>query len=74
MSLLLQVRDSVAVHGREGTPLLLWCSWLTQTERKRALAAAVVHAYGDGGNCGLFEDMGDGMLTQAGKSGACLRL
>ena len=66
------MRDSLAVHGKEGTPLLLdrdgsvwWCSWLTQTERERALATVVVHAYGDGGNCGMFEDMGDGMLTQA---------
>jgi len=79
VSLLLQVRDSLAVHGREGTLLLLdrdgnvwWCSWLTQTERERALAAAVVHAYGDRGNCGMFEDMGDGMLTQASGEIRCL--
>ena len=68
MSLLLQVRDSLAVHDREGAPLLLWCSWLTQTERKRALAAAVVHAYGDGGNCEMFEDVGGWYAYASGEN------
>ena len=44
---------SLAMHGREGTPLLLdrggsvwWCSWLTHTERERGTCSCCVHAYG----------------------------
>jgi len=69
---------SLAMHGREGTPLLLdrggsvwWCSWLTHTERERGTCSCCVHAYGDGGDRGMFENIGDGMLTQASGGGSC---